>query len=291
MLVAAREQATAAGQELRELAHGLHPVGLSERGLKGALRQLDARSTLPLEVTELPERRLPAPIELTIYYVVSEALTNAVKYAQATGVTVRAWIVDNRSLELTVGDDGVGGATEGGGSGLRGLADRVASLGGTLAVLSPAGEGTQLHVSIPLAPFRDARDPFIEFGHEHDGGAGVRSIEQVMAGDKQATISLAREWDLEGGPPVIGQLLPIQDHRGRRYCSVVVTHTSVMPFHLVDDTLATLAMGEPTTVAEWRANRFAFYEGCRDEIAVLLSEPDWRLTDTEPVVVTHFKLA
>jgi uncharacterized protein YhfF len=289
MLAAARELATGAAQELRELAHGLHPVGLSERGLEGAMRSLAARSELPVRVIALPERRLPEPIELTVYYLVSEASTNAVKHAQASELTVEA-ILEPRGLTVTIADDGVGGAAENSGSGLRGLKDRVVALGGTLEVVSPVGQGTTLVADIPLAPWRDERDPYLELGQEGDGGYGDRMIEQILSGDKRATISLAREWDLEGGPPKIGQVLPVFDFRGVKRCSVVVTHTTVLPFHLVDDTFASLVAGDHTSAEEWRANRFRYYENDRDEIAVLLGEPDWRLTDTEPMVVTHFRL-
>jgi uncharacterized protein YhfF len=240
-------------------------------------------------VIALPERRLPEPIELTAYYLVSEALTNATKHAQASELTVEA-VLDHRGLRITIADDGVGGATDGGGSGLRGLTDRVVALGGTLDIVSPLGEGTTLHADIPLAPFRDERDPYIEFGQEGDNGYGDRMIAEILAGTKHATISLAREWDLEGGPPRIGQVLPIYDWRGTKHGEVVVTHTTVLPFHLVDETIARQIAGDHATVEEWRANRFRYYSLCRDEIAVLLGEPDWQLTDAEPMVVTHFRL-
>ncbi len=285
----AREQAVGAGRELRELAHGLHPVGLSERGLDGALALLDGRSALPLRVISLPDRRLPAPIELTVYYVVSEALTNAVKYAEASALTVEA-VLSARSLRVTVADDGRGGADFGRGSGLQGLGDRVRALGGSLTIDSPPGGGTTLFADIPLAPFRHEHDPFIELGYEGDGGHGLAMIEKVKAGAKQCTVSLAREWDLEGGPPRIGQQLSVRDHTGRTHARVQVTRTAVMPLSLVDDHTAAAAAGDPVGADEWRSERARFYDGCRDEIAVLLDEPDWRLSDEEPMVVTWFAL-
>ncbi len=285
----AREQVTGAMWELRELATGLHPAGLADRGLAGALRLMGARSPVPLRIIALPERRLPDPIELTVYFIVSEALSNAAKYARATEVTVEAQL-QARALLVTVADDGVGGAALEGGSGLRGLGDRVTALGGRLTVDSPGGGGTTLAADIPLAPFRDAREPFIEFGYEGDGGQGERMIGQVMDGTKRAAISLAREWDLEGGTPRIGTLLPVQDHHGRRHATVRVTQTTVVPFVAVDAAMATAALGEPMTAERWRGNRLAFYEGCRDEIAVLLGEPDWRLTEDEPFAVVWFEL-
>ncbi len=283
----ARMQAADAGRELRELAHGLHPVGLAERGLEGALRLLDAQSALPVRVLGLPDRRLPAPIELTVYYLVSEALTNAVKYAEAEALTVDA-VLSARSLRVTVSDDGKGGAELGAGSGLAGLCDRVRSLGGTLAVSSPSGEGTRLIADIPLAPFRHEADPFIELGYEGDNGAGLRMIEKIKTGVKQCTVSLAREWELEGGPPRIGQQLSVRDHTGVTHAKVKVTRTAMMPLSLVDDATARAATGEGQTADEWRQDRVRFYDGCRDEIAVILDEPDWRLSEEEPMVVTWF---
>jgi signal transduction histidine kinase len=148
-LAAAADEARAAGTELRELARGLHPAGLTEYGLEPALGGLAQRSHLPLEVLALPDRRLPEVVEVTLYYLVSEALVNAVKYADATRVQVE--IVQGRDRVVAeVGDDGVGGADAGSGSGLRGLSERVEALGGTLEVLSPAGDGTRLRATIPF---------------------------------------------------------------------------------------------------------------------------------------------
>jgi signal transduction histidine kinase/uncharacterized protein YhfF len=290
LLAEAREHAAAAGQDLRELAHGLHPAGLSERGLDGALRLLGARSPLPLELKALPGRRLPDTIEVTVYYLVSEAISNAVKHAHATHLTVEV-LQRGRTLHVDVTDDGVGGAVREGGSGLGGLGDRVGALGGRLDVISPKGAGTRLHAEIPLAPFRDARDPFLEFGHDGDGGLGEQLIAQVIAGEKSASVSLAREWELEGGAPSIGQRLPIMDHRGVRRAQVCVTRVAVLPFSLIDEEAVRAESAGSRTVDEWRETQWRFYEGCRDEIAVLLGEPGWRLTEDEPMVITWFKLA
>jgi signal transduction histidine kinase/uncharacterized protein YhfF len=285
----AREQATLAGRELRELSHGLHPSGLAY-GLGSALRALGLHSPLPLRIAALPEQRLPDPVEVTIYYLVSEALSNAVKHAGATEVSVS---VERRGpiLHAEVADDGVGGAREGGGSGLHGLCDRLDALGGRLEVESVPGSGTRLRALIPLAPWRDEREPFIEFGYDGDGGAGDRSIAQILAGTKTVSVSLAREWELEGGPPRIGQLLPIVDHNGRRRASVEVTRVAVLPFGQLDaDTVSAESAGG-ASLDEWLASHREFYAGCGDEIALLLGEPGWRLTDGEPMVVTSFRLA
>jgi len=138
----------AALQELRELARGLHPQILTEEGLGAAVESLADRSTVPVRVTIDRVERLPAPVEATAYFVVAEALTNVSKYAGASSAAV-AIARANGSLVVDVSDDGAGGATIGGGSGLLGLEDRVAALGGTIAIESPAGEGTRLHAEIP----------------------------------------------------------------------------------------------------------------------------------------------
>jgi signal transduction histidine kinase len=137
-------------QELRELARGLHPQILTEEGLGAAIESLAERSTVPVRVEIEEDGRLPAPVEATAYFVVAEALTNVGKYARASSASV-AVARENGSLLVDVVDDGVGGASPGGGSGLLGLEDRVAALGGTLAIESPAGEGTRLHAEIPCA--------------------------------------------------------------------------------------------------------------------------------------------
>jgi signal transduction histidine kinase/uncharacterized protein YhfF len=290
MLAEAREHAAAAGQELREIAHGLHPAGLTERGLDGALRLLGARSPLPLQLKALPGRRLPDTVEVTVYYLVSEAISNAVKHAQATSLSVEVQL-RGRTLQVVVADDGVGGADRDGGSGLRGLGDRVGALGGKLAVVSPPGEGTRLLAEIPLGPFRHRREPILEFGHDTDDGLGERLIAAVLAGEKTATVSLSREWDLEGGPPHIGQRLPVMDHHGDPRGTVEVTRVAVLPFALIDEEAVRAESAGTSTVEEWRETQWRFYEGCRDEIAVLLGEPGWRLTEAEPMVITWFRLA
>jgi signal transduction histidine kinase len=144
------EKLTTALAELRELARGIHPAILTDRGLKPALEVLATRTAIPVEVEVDVEDRLPPGVEAAAYFVVAEALTNVAKYAHATRTTVT---VTQRgdALEVCVKDDGVGGADAGGGSGLRGLHDRVAALDGRLAVSSPPGEGTTLTATIPLA--------------------------------------------------------------------------------------------------------------------------------------------
>jgi PAS domain S-box-containing protein len=135
--------------ELRELARGLHPAVLSDRGLRAAVEALAGRVPVPVEVVALPEERLPEPVEAGAYYLIAEALTNVAKYAQASSVRVRVES-GGGTVVVEIADDGVGGADAASGSGLRGLADRIEALGGTLAVESPAGAGTTLRAEIPL---------------------------------------------------------------------------------------------------------------------------------------------
>jgi signal transduction histidine kinase len=143
--------------ELRELARGIHPAVLSDRGLEPALRALVTRAPVPVAV-DARVGRLPEAIESAAYFVASEGLQNVAKYAHATcaRVTVRH---DDDRVRIEVADDGIGGADAGRGSGLRGLADRVAALDGTLAVDSPAGAGTRLRAEIPC---RGAGEPAAE---------------------------------------------------------------------------------------------------------------------------------
>jgi signal transduction histidine kinase len=139
-----------ATRELRELARGIHPAALTEGGLRPALEALVTRSSVPARLVAVPDARFAAAVEATAYFTVAEGLTNAARYAAAQRVEVEAVRVDGR-LRVEVRDDGRGGADPAGGSGLRGLADRVAALDGRLDVISPPGGGTLLRVEIPCA--------------------------------------------------------------------------------------------------------------------------------------------
>ena len=141
------EQALA---ELREIARGLHPAVLTERGLGPAVDALATRAPVPVDVGSDIDGRLPGPVEAAAYYVVSEALTNVAKYAGASAARVGI-TRDDGVLVVEVADDGVGGADASRGSGLRGLADRVEALGGRLDVSSPEGSGTTLRATLPCA--------------------------------------------------------------------------------------------------------------------------------------------
>jgi signal transduction histidine kinase len=135
--------------ELRELARGIHPAVLTDRGLEPALHALVSRVPVPVTLEACDAERLPGAVECAAYFVVSEALTNVAKYANATQATV-AVRRENGHVTVEVTDDGIGGADTAGGSGLRGLSDRVAALDGRLRLDSPEGRGTRLRAEIPL---------------------------------------------------------------------------------------------------------------------------------------------
>ncbi len=140
---------TAALDDLREIALGIHPAGLSEDGLTPALKRLAARSPLRVNLDCPADSRFPEPVEVAAYYVVSESLTNAAKYADTAVVNV-AVAADDGALRVEVRDDGRGGADPAEGSGLLGLRDRVEAIGGTMRLTSPAGAGTSLYVELPM---------------------------------------------------------------------------------------------------------------------------------------------
>jgi signal transduction histidine kinase len=135
--------------ELQEISRGIHPAILARGGLAAALKALARRQVVRVELEVLAQTRLPEPVEVAAYYVVSEALTNTAKHAQASVVRVAVETHDG-VLELSIRDDGRGGADPVGGSGLIGLSDRVDALGGTIRVVSPEGQGTTLHVLLPI---------------------------------------------------------------------------------------------------------------------------------------------
>jgi signal transduction histidine kinase len=148
LLETAAAEAQAAITELRELARGIHPAVLTETGLAGAIQALAERSPVATTITAVPASRYPAQIEATAYFVVSEALANVAKHAAASSTRVTIRELTGR-LVVQVSDDGPGGARPEGGSGLRGLADRVAAAGGALRIESSPGSGTHLEADIP----------------------------------------------------------------------------------------------------------------------------------------------
>jgi signal transduction histidine kinase len=144
ILAAAQAELRASLGELRDLAHGLHPSVLSDLGLEAALESACARAPVPVRLVFDLDRTLPSPVELTAYYFVCEALTNVAKYARADSASVFVTVIDG-ALVISVADDGIGGAALG-----PALSERLAVLGGSLAVDSPVGVGTTLRAEIPL---------------------------------------------------------------------------------------------------------------------------------------------
>ncbi|HEY0361663.1 MAG TPA: GAF domain-containing protein [Solirubrobacteraceae bacterium] len=149
MLDGAGDELARALEELRELARGLHPAVLADHGLRAAIEAVADRAPVPVAVDVPLGERLPETVEAAAYFVVCEALTNVAKYANASAARVRVERSDGHAT-VEVVDDGVGGADERGGSGLRGLADRVEALGGRLVVTSPVGEGTAVRARLPV---------------------------------------------------------------------------------------------------------------------------------------------
>jgi signal transduction histidine kinase len=137
--------------QLRELARGIHPAILTDHGLGAALQGLAARAPVAVDLDAMPGDRLAPTVEAAAYFVVAEALTNVAKYARAQQATVPVERSDGYAV-VEVSDDGVGGADAAGGSGLRGLADRVAALDGHLQIESPPGGGTVVRANIPCTP-------------------------------------------------------------------------------------------------------------------------------------------
>jgi len=157
-------------EELREISRGIHPAILSEGGLGPALRTLARRSAIPIELGNVVDHRLPEPIEVAAYYVVSEALANATKHANASRVVIEATTREGR-LRLSIRDDGAGGADPAGGSGLVGLRDRVEALGGSIEISSPPLRGTDVVVDLPaeldlaVDESEDSQSDWVRAGH------------------------------------------------------------------------------------------------------------------------------
>ena len=148
-IAAVEQDLTAASEELRQLSRGIHPAVLSNAGLGPALRALSRRAPMPVDLSVNVERRLPKSVEVAVYYVVAEALTNAAKHAQASRVIITVDVGDVR-VRVSIADDGIGGADPVG-SGLIGLRDRVEALGGRLDIGGGKGIGTTLTAEVPCA--------------------------------------------------------------------------------------------------------------------------------------------
>jgi len=150
LLEGAGQELSLALNELRELARGLHPAVLTDRGLRAAVEALAGRAPVPVEVRGVPERPLSPDIEAAAYFVTAEALTNVAKYAHASEASVELGI-EGACLRVQIRDDGVGGAEPTRGTGLTGLLDRVDAAGGALTITSPTGEGTAIRAELPVA--------------------------------------------------------------------------------------------------------------------------------------------
>jgi signal transduction histidine kinase len=144
----ARQAVAAALEELRDLSQGIYPSVLVERGLGAALSELCDRSPMPVRLRVSVPQRLAAEVEVAAYFVASEAVANAAKHSHALELRVTAWQCED-VLFVEVSDNGIGGASPGDGSGLRGLADRVEGVGGVLLVSSSSGDGTSVRAEIP----------------------------------------------------------------------------------------------------------------------------------------------
>jgi len=166
-LGAARAELDAALEELRELARGIHPSILTDRGLEAALAAVGGRSTVPVELRLDSCGELPLSVQTTVYFVVAEALTNASKHAHADRIDVRVGVGDGHAM-VEVRDDGRGGVDRARGSGLSGLADRVSALGGALEIESPPGAGTAIRARIPVtAPGTAGREAGTDVDYAH----------------------------------------------------------------------------------------------------------------------------
>jgi signal transduction histidine kinase len=166
-LAVARAELDAALDELRELARGIHPSILTDRGLAAALAALAGRSTVPVDLDVDGGAQLPLSVQTTAYFVAAEALTNASKHARAERIEVRVAAGEGHAM-VEVRDDGIGGVDPARGSGLRGLADRVSALGGALEIDSPVGAGTTIRARLPLSPPGEAnreRGAGVEYAH------------------------------------------------------------------------------------------------------------------------------
>jgi signal transduction histidine kinase len=165
-LAVARAELDAALEELRELARGIHPSILTDRGLEAALAALAGRSTVAVELDLDSCGMLPLSVQTTAYFVVAEALTNAYKHAHSDRIEVRVSVCERHAM-VEVCDDGRGGADPARGSGLSGLADRLSALGGTLETESPAGAGTTIRARIPVRAATESREPGADAEHAH----------------------------------------------------------------------------------------------------------------------------
>jgi signal transduction histidine kinase len=201
----AGEEAGLALKELRDLARGIHPAILTNRGLAAALEDLAGRAPIPAKVVATPDERLPDQVEAAVYFVVSECLANVGKHADAQSASIAVAARDG-ALEVVVSDDGVGGAELGTGSGLQGLEDRVGALEGTLSVDSPPGDGTRVLCTIPLVqPHETSERParprvFTDSEAIERQGHRRRRLRFRLAALGVVALVLVTVWGLTGAP-------------------------------------------------------------------------------------------
>jgi signal transduction histidine kinase/uncharacterized protein YhfF len=279
----ARQLAREISVELAELARGLHPLAL-DQGLPRALEHLAARAAVPVELKVDLARPVARGLEATVYFVVSEALTNIAKHAPDARAQVSVY-EDGRAVTAEVRDDGPGGVDPGVGSGVLGLNDRVEALGGKLEIDSPPGHGTIVRASLPLAPARTQRAPFMQVGWVGDEPRTRAAIDDLRSGRRRAVIAAQREWALEGGPPPVGSRLDVVDGEGRRRATVEITRTVALRFGDLDDSVVSPSDLALNSIEEVKAALRRVHEESKVAIAALLDEPGWRLTDDEPIVV------
>jgi signal transduction histidine kinase/uncharacterized protein YhfF len=279
----ARELAREISVELAELARGLHPLAL-DQGLSHALERLAARAATPVEMNVDLARPVARGIEATIYFVVAEALTNIAKHAPGAAATVDV-SEDGHAVTVVIRDDGPGGVRPDGGSGVVGLHDRVEALGGTLQIDSPAGEGTVVRATLPLAPARTQRTPFMQIGYMGDEARVEAALEDLRVGRRRAVIAAQREWSLEGGPPAVGSRLDVVDPEGRRRAMVEITRTVAVRFGDLDESVVSPSDFAMNSIEELKAAFRRVHEESKVAIAALVDDPDWELTEDEPVVV------
>ena len=211
--------ARAAIDELRELAHGIHPAALTQHGLASAVEGLAERASVPV-VVDVPDERFPESVESAAYFVAAEALTNVAKYAQASSARVIAKRTDGH-LILTVEDDGIGGAHPSAEGGLAGLADRVRAVDGTILVISEPGEGTTIRTEIPL-PTRAAAAPAAEDDEARQAGAVLIVDDDAKFRALAAIMLRSRGFEIAGESSDAasalehGALVPPERDRARR---------------------------------------------------------------------------
>ena len=224
-------------------------------------------------------------VETTVWFLVSEALSNAIKHAGATELRVERRPA-RRTLVAEVADDGAGGACETRGTGLQGLAARVESLGGRLTSRARPARARACWPPSRSPPGAPPREPFLEFGHDGDGGRGARSIDELFGGQRPARSRSRASGSSRAARRGSASACRCSTTRAATTAPSRSSASAVLPFGDVDPETIDAEPGSPTGT---RGRRQA-YDECRAEIAALLGDPDWRLADTEPMVILWYRL-